>query len=1043
MVESEVVSLVTNLTAAGVTASATISATRAREILRRRRYSDEIEDVATVFLEELESAIDRENDQRSSRLLDGVTDNWSTIVLELAETNVEGGRERNLEQIDLVFQEEEEAIQRLADAIAHASGYSLADAPEMERALKSALTSAYREAIVRFEQEIADTDLADIFSTEMDLEIRAEVQRLQTRLTELAADIESLLSQPAKNEGFVQLTPNYYELGPSPRPERSWRIGFTFNDVRAGIPAKRLGRHGDQLANKEILSTLTDSGNCLVIGGPGSGKSTLCKQTAVRWERDDDLGPVLYRESGSGGGTDFESVEALKQAVTATDTHSLVVVEDALRTEANAIFEVIESLAQYEHVSFLLDSRETEIDRFRTSGLEASMQRRYMDIVNSLHRYHIPHLSVDDIERVIDAFGEATGREIDRSATDLRSQLNTRSESGIGEMVLLSYLLPISSVESGPSGLERNVQLRYQTLDPRSETKLRSPPRVDGDLIADIGVSVALLIASGIGNYPELIHALASEYGDSPQTHDNIADVRSWLEGWFLYVSTEDSNKRIVRTTHRLWAILYLRKLAIDHEKRRKQTRRRSRSERRFARVIECIFDMFDDQKLRDSVGREFRNSATVDRIEEDPDKKLEEFVGALFGLAESWPALASLFGTTETARYQFPESCPKSAMLNAMEARGHANRLRGNFTAARGEYERVLNHADDQHLLYQARSQNHLGLVAEAMGEFSTAKQRFERGLKQFRDAEGDRGEAMCLNNLGIVAQKRGNLTRAEHNHEQSLEVLQDLSGRLVEAATLGNLGTVAQHKGDFEQAHDYLRQSLNIARELGDRHIKAEAFTALGLLARQEGRHETAIEYTERARELFRESGNQYGEAKVRAIRALAAVDRSEFEVAREMYERSLDSFRDIDARHSEASVLSQLAVLDRAEGRTEDARERMERGINMFEQLGDGLAMAECEGLLGSIEIIDGEVERGRQRLSEVEDTMNSIDAWLTELRVIRHHMTVEAKIGSTNRVEDLYRTAQACVDAADSDLGYEAELLDDVYESRVPENETRTE
>jgi tetratricopeptide (TPR) repeat protein len=1043
MVESEVVSLVTNLTAAGVTASATGSVTKAQEILRRRRYSDEIEDVATVFLEELETAIERENAQRSSRALEGVTDNWREVVLELAETPVEGGRERNIEQIDLIFQEEEEAIDRLAQAIAQAAGYSLENVPEMEQALKTALTSAYREAIVRFEQELAGTDLADVFLTEMDLEIRTEVQRLQTRLTELAADIESLLSQPAKNEGFVQLTSNYYEVGPPPRPERSWRIGFTFSDVRAGIPAERLGRHGNQAASEELLALLAEKEDCLIVGGPGSGKSTLCKQTAVRWERDERLGPVLYRESGSGGGSDFESVEALKQAITETDTHSLVVVEDAIRTEANAIFEVIESLAQYDQVSFLLDSREAELEGFSASGLESSLQRRYMDIVNSLHRYHIPHLSVDDIQRVIDAFGEATDREIDRSATDLRAQLNTRSETGIGEMVLLSYLLPISSAESGPSGLERNVRVRYETLVPQSETEIRSSPRVDDDLVADIGVAVALLTASGVGNYPELIHTLASEYGDQPRTHDDIADVRSWLEGWFLYVSAEDSEEGIVRTTHRLWSILYLRELAMDHEERQEQTRRRSRSERRFARVLECLFDLFDDQKFRESIEREFRESPMIDRIKEDPDETLEEFVGALFGLAESWPALASLFGTTDTARYQFPESCPKSAKLSAVEARGHAHRLRGKYTAAQREYETVLELADDDRPLYKARAQNHLGLVAEATGEFAIAKQRFEEGLAQFRDAGESRGEAMCLSNLGIIARKQGKLTQAEQYHKRSLDIFQHLPGRYVEAATLGNLGTVAQNNGDFERAHDYLRQSLNIAQDLEDRHSKAEAFAALGLLARHEGRHETAIEYTERAQELFREFGNRYGEAKVHSIRGLIATDRSEFELARESYEQALDGFQAINARHGEATTLSELSVLDRMEGRVRDARERLERAINMFQQLGDSLATAECEGILGSIELLDGDVEQGRRRFAEVMDEVDDIDAWLTQVRVIRHHMSIEREIGSADRIIDLYKIAQSCTDAAESELGYEAELVDDMYEQVTSGHAVETE
>jgi len=79
----------------------------------------------------------------------------------------------------------------------------------------------------------------------------------------------------------------------------------------------------------------------------------------------------------------------------------------------------------------------------------------------------------------------------------------------------------MGAVERGEAdtGLEAHVRLRYQTvMQPGSDEALRDLSRFDPDLLADVGVMVNLLNASGIGIYPELVHALGHEYGHGIET---------------------------------------------------------------------------------------------------------------------------------------------------------------------------------------------------------------------------------------------------------------------------------------------------------------------------------------------------------------------------------------------------------------------------------------------------------------------------------------------------------------------------------------------
>jgi len=1036
MVEGQVVSLVTSLAATGITATTAVSATKARDILRRRRYSEEIEDVATEFMQALESAIEAENERRDTKELAGVVDDWSAVAMHLARSGDAAdvdGKHREHEQIDLLYGDEAAAVRRIAEAIAATQGYDLEQTPGLRDALETALTRAYREAIADFEGRIAGTDLADAFASETNLRLSEQLGALQTRLAELGADIESLLTQPARDEGFRQLTPSEFALGPDPRPERCWRIGFTLADARAGLPAERLGQRGGQEASAELVEMLRAGEDCIVVGGPGSGKSTLCKQVAVRWDEDADAGPVLYRESGAGGGSEFASVEALKEAITATDAHTLVVVEDAVQPGGNAIFEVVENLSGYEGVSFLLDDLRREVEEFEGAGpVESSLNPRQADVVSTLRRYHLPRLSKDDISRVVAAFESATGRTVDRTRGELRRELSTRSDVDIGEMMLLSFLLPVGGGPDGATGLERNVRNRYETLDPDADTALRDLSRFDPDLVADVGVMVTLLNASGIGIKPELVHALAAEYGHDWETHDEIADIRAALEGWFLYATQTETGAEVLRTTHRLWSTLYLRELATDHEGRQQSSRRRARSERRFGRCLKALFALFDDPDQRAELEREFPDSPVLDRIAADPGATAREYVLSIFELGEHWPALAALVGTDRSARYRLPDACPGETRLRASELRGHAHRLRGNYGNARTEYQRVREAAAeaDAHSL-TAQNWNHLGLVAEAEGDLDTARDHFEQSREIFRQSDDRRGQAMCLSNLGVVARKEGQLARAQELHERSLDLFRDAPGRHIEAACLGNLGIIAQTRGDLPTGRESLRRSLDIARGLGDRHLKAEALTGLGLVARHEGTFETAAEYVQRGLQIDRELGNRHGEAKALGIQGLVARGRGDPETARDCYDRSLALFRTIADDHGEATVLSELAMLDCEAGEYDRARERIERSRNILDTLGDSHGVAESLGLAGAIDVARGATDAGREKLADARSRFADIEAPLTELQVLRHHAEYERDRGNDERVRALFADAQDCIDRAEADLGYEQERIEACY------------
>lgn len=115
MAETEAVSLGINLLATGITVGTGVSAAKAREIIRDRAVSEDLNDVATEFTKSLKSAIEEVDAERETGELADVLDDWGDITDEL--TGISGESEeaqvRERDQLSYVFTDEEEAVTRI------------------------------------------------------------------------------------------------------------------------------------------------------------------------------------------------------------------------------------------------------------------------------------------------------------------------------------------------------------------------------------------------------------------------------------------------------------------------------------------------------------------------------------------------------------------------------------------------------------------------------------------------------------------------------------------------------------------------------------------------------------------------------------------------------------------------------------------------------------------------------------------------------------------------------------------------------------------
>ncbi|MFP8890890.1 tetratricopeptide repeat protein [Natrialbaceae archaeon A-CW2] len=806
-----------------------------------------------------------------------------------------------------------------------------------------------------------------------------------------AAALESIaqsLPVSLEGQGFVRVDGSYFRHEPVADPTTAWRAGLSVAEVHTGYAIRRemsAVAGGDNLdssdsdgkpesAKRELTAALTDdlaSGkNRIVLGAPGSGKSTICKQVACEWY-DGDHGPVYYRENGRGG--PFSSVDDLIETATAADGHALVVVEDAVRPNANAIFDAIGGLDADDEVSVLLDAREQEWREFTETS----------QTVNDLEVVHVPPLTETDFERLVAHFERTIGRPVDIQTEALWSSVSNEGNATDGQQPhrmlrvmhrLATYADPLAHASTA---LEDAVADVYDDL-------------ADNELSLSVAVLANALNAAGIGFNRGLLYAIArtdafdsDDLRSDADRFDAIDDELDRLEGHVIFKRGDGR----YRTVHEEWSTAFLIHLI--------EAAGKSEAGRRFTSVVSAVLGLADDRIQCERIERHLNDRWALAEVVDKPGQWANETAEAVYVLGRDRSQLAPLFADDSGVGIELPGACSDDLqerrqiwLGELFLAGGHydraeqtyegvperpvdigAERLLGLARVAsnRGEYDVAVAHCRDCLSLVEgeellcARARVRLGAALIELGEYADAERNYESAVNVFRATDRQAWEAKALAGIGSVAMQRGAFDRALEYYESSLQLRKALGDRRGEAAAENHIGNVAWKQGRFDVASRSFERSLELRQELGDRQGVAAVRNNLGAIEGQRGNYDRAFEFYEQSLELRRELGDRPGVGKCLNNLGHLESQRTNFDRAAEYYERCLELRRELDDRTRLASTLNNLGTLEGRRGNYTRSLELHERGLELKEELGDRFGQAKSFHNLGQIENRRGNFDR----------------------------------------------------------------------------------
>jgi len=769
-------------------------------------------------------------------------------------------------------------------------------------------------------------------------------------------------------EGFVRLTREYFVERGVADPTTAWRAGLGLSEVHAGYAVERRvlehdgessddestdgERAGGETLTERLVAALSAGEDCLLVGPPGSGKSTTAKRVACEWY-DRGLGPVFYRESG--GGTAVESVDELVATVEAAGGNALVVVEDAVRPDAAAVLEAVERLD--DGTVFLFDARESE---WRDPP---AVTRERLDRTD-LRVETVPASLGADHERLVEQFERTTGVSVDVSAERLREW--ARPESGHesvahGEVLLLLHRLATHAdpLVEGETSLETDAAAVYDRL-------------ADDDLALDVGLAANLLNAAGIGVTPVHLHAVAlAARRDDPGS--DLETALNHLDERVLFGRVDGR----YRTVHEAWSVAFL-DTAVE-------TAGEAATRTRLERVLSATLALVRPER-RERLRAVTDETAPLDRIAADPDGWADRTVEATLALAEERPKLAALLAgadgsvvdlapdgslsverrlrvgraLVDAGEYDRAEAVlgavpPGERSVDWLLVMARTERRRSAYDAAVEYARRALETATDD--LAVARAKTELGQTETARGDPGAAREPLSEALSTFEAAADRRRTVTCLTALGDALRTVGDLEAATEQFHRALETATDLGAEYERQRLLDHLGSVAAARDEYDRARRYHRESLEVARTLGARGDQATSLNNLARLAIDVNDLDDAEAYLEQCLELTRRIGDRRRETEVLTNLATVAGRRGDYDRAEELFEAALSAAEAAGDRRTRAVVLDNLGTLAERRGDLATASERLERALDLAETVGDPAVLARAHHDLGGVRLADG--------------------------------------------------------------------------------------
>ncbi|WP_327250863.1 AfsR/SARP family transcriptional regulator [Streptomyces sp. NBC_01244] len=246
------------------------------------------------------------------------------------------------------------------------------------------------------------------------------------------------------------------------------------------------------------------------------------------------------------------------------------------------------------------------------------------------------------------------------------------------------------------------------------------------------------------------------------------------------------------------------------------------------------------------------------------------------------------------------------------------------------------------------------LGVLYLGRSQKEESRAALTSALGLFQELDDAHGLALCHRDLALLERMRGNEDRALTLYDRALRDFDQVGDVVGRAIVLTQSAQIWMVRGQLSAAQDRLDEALGIYRSVGYTGGQARTLRRAGQLSQARGEHERAVRTFTEVLELCRDTGDVIGEGHLLRDLGHAHAELGRGEAARGFYAQALSVREQIMDQGGAALVrldLARLLVASGGTGERSRSRELLESSVRVFRDRRMDSELAEAMRLLGS--------------------------------------------------------------------------------------------
>jgi predicted ATPase/class 3 adenylate cyclase len=369
---------------------------------------------------------------------------------------------------------------------------------------------------------------------------------------------------------------------------------------------------------------------------------------------------------------------------------------------------------------------------------------------------------------------------------------------------------------------------------------------------------------------------------------------------------------------------------------------------------------------------------ALSSRVERDAVGCALDESGALQGLGD----VSALMGDYAAAEGAYQRVLDTLGAIppdgNGAEVRrAAALRSIGNVHSRRGEYAEALTYsrrADDalagiegaEATAEQSRILGQIGFLLYRQGDYAAAQQACADAVALAERVESGRDMAYAHVVFGLCDYAQGRLDDALERYRQALEIRERINDLTGVAAVHQNIGNVALDQGKHAEAEEHYRRCLEIREKTGDIAGSANVYNQLGNLCLHRSDYDGAALHYGRCRDIFERIGNRFGLAVSLTNLGHIRNEQGEPHEAITCLQQAVPMVEALDVPDLLADANIALARASLDAGRADDASRLADSGLAIAVEIGSKSAQATARWVLGRLGTQRGDHAQAEEHL-----------------------------------------------------------------------------